>query len=144
MKWVTILLVVLFAAPAAAWETRVENGLCVLSHVAEMHAVEVTYDPAGPLYTIALTQDAPWADAPVFAIRFEGGRPLTISTDRHMLDLESRRLSVSDSGFGNVLDGLERNAQAIALTGESQITVDLEGAAPAVRDFRSCTASPIA
>ena len=134
----------LLAAPALSWEARVEDGLCVLDHSAEDAELRVTYDPSQPLYTIALSRPQAWEPGPVFSIQFEGGRALSISTTRHRLDAEGRRLSVSDTGFGNVLDGLQFNDSAVAATGTDQIRVSLEDAEPAVAAFRSCTEAPLA
>jgi hypothetical protein len=49
---------------------------------------------------------------------------------------------VTDSGFGNVLDGLQFNDTATAVTGAAELRIPLEGAAPAVEDFRACTKAP--
>jgi hypothetical protein len=47
---------------------------------------------------------------------------------------------LKDSGFGNVLDGLEFNNIATATLGNEAVTFGLENADPAVRAFRACTA----
>ena len=103
------------------------------------------YDPrqAEP-YAIALTLTGPWQPAPVFAIAFEGAADLMISTSRHRTSPDGRTLSVSDTGFGNVLNGLEFNATATAISGNQAVTVPLEGAAPAVQEFRACIEGGIA
>ena len=49
-------------------------------------------------------------------------------------------VTVKDSGFGNVLDGLEFNNTATAILGNEAVTFGLENAGPAVRAFRACTA----
>lgn len=126
------------ALPARAWIAGVEGAVCTLDHEAEGVEVRLTHDPSLPLYTISIRRDAPWPEAPAFSIRFEGPRGLTISTRRHVLDDGGRRLTVSDTGFGNVLDGLQFNARALAIAGETVVTLDLAGAAPEVALFRDC------
>ena len=61
-----------------------------------------------------------------------------ISTTRHVLDEGGRRLTVTDRGFGNVLDGLQFNGRAIAIAGDTVVALDLAGAAPEVEVFRAC------
>ena len=125
------------AAPAHAWETK-SDGLCVLSHSGANADVRLTYDSSIKTYSIAITPKKPWRNAPVFAIRFEGPRSLTISTGRHTITADGGTLAVSDSGFGNVLNGLEFNHTATALLGQQKGSVSLDGAAPAVQEVRSC------
>ncbi|MDU8943468.1 hypothetical protein [Ovoidimarina sediminis] len=125
------------ASPAAAWEFT-QDTLCRLSHDEGGVAVDVTYDPAVPEYAIHVRRDAPWPASPVFAMIFEGGRALSISTDRHRLSEDGRTLSVHDSGFGNVLNGLQYNSRVTALVLDSGVTVSLAGAAPEVERFRGC------
>lgn len=133
-----------FAAPARAWDFM-PLPVCTLSHATPGADVTVTYDPATALYAITLTRRAaPWAAAPVFAIRFEGGRALTISTDRHQRSADGRALTVTDTGFGNVLNGLEFNRTATAETGDSAEVLPLDGAAPAVQAFRACAVAAVA
>lgn len=139
------LVVALWTAPAAAWEVTVEDGLCVLSHEGATLDLRLTFDPNIPLYTIDLAQETEWVPAPVFGIRFAHPvRELTITTDRHSLSQDRRSVAVSDSGFGNVLDGLETHLSATAILGDQAVTLPLTGAAPAVRAFRNCTATPTA
>ena len=142
--WRALIFLVMSSVPAQAWDAWVEDGLCVLEHEAPDVHLRLTYDPSLPLYTIALKKPLPWPEAPIFSIRFEGARGLTISTQRHQLAEDGRRLSVSDTGFGNVLDGLAQNESAVAIAGSDQISVDLDGALPAVAAFRSCTTAPLA
>ncbi len=127
----------LTAAPALAWETR-SGRVCELVHDGETAFVRVTYDPAIPEYSIAITPELPWLNSPVFAMRFDGPRSNIISTDRHVISGGGATLTVTDSGFGNVLNGLEFNHTATALLGDRAIAVPLDGAGPAVRDFRAC------
>lgn len=136
-----VLALVLFASPVQAWEFS-PNPVCTLSHETPEVAVKLTYDARVAEYAIALTRSTPWPDYPIFAMRFDGPRGLTISTSRHVLDRET--LTVTDSGFGNVLNGLEFNETALAMTGEDAVAIPLAGAAPAVQAFRACTAAPVA
>lgn len=131
----------LVASPAWAWQFT-PDPICTLSREAADNSVVVTYDPRGPEYAITVRRAAPWPSAPVFAIRFEGARGLTISTSRHRLSEGGRALTVTDRGFGNVLDGLQYNDTAIALTGSAALPVPLAGAAPAVEAFRACAQAP--
>jgi hypothetical protein len=131
----------LVAAPVSAWEFTPEP-ICTLSWENENASVVVTYDPQRSEYAITLRRAAPWPREPVFAIRFDGPRGLSISTSRHRLSEGGRALTVTDRGFGNVLDGLQYNETATALTGSASLPVPLEGAAPAVDAFRNCTAAP--
>ena len=132
-----IVFLLLSAAPAMAWETR-PGQICELVYDGETASVKVTYDPAIPEYAIAITPALPWSDAPVFAMRFDGPRGNMITTDRHIISEGGSTLTVTDRGFGNVLNGLEFNHTATALLGDQAISVPLEGAGPAVRDFRAC------
>lgn len=138
------LVALMFAAPAQAWEFTA-SPLCTLSHAMPGHSVTVVHDPrASEPYSIEISLAAGWASHPLFAIRFDGPRSLTISTDRHRLSPDSRTLAVSDSGFGNVLNGLEFNETAVAQLGDTALTVSLAGAASEVRAFRACVATPTA
>lgn len=126
-------------APALAWEA-IAGPICELVHDDETASVRLTYDPAIPEYSIAITVERQWPGAPVFAMRFDGPRGNTISTNRHMLSDGGATLTVTDSGFGNVLNGLEFNRTAIAATGDRAVVLSLADAAPAVQAFRACAA----
>lgn len=129
-------------APAQAWEFS-PQPICTLTHDSAHAAVRLTYDPAGPLYAITLTRrTGPWPEAPAFSIRFDGPRGMTISTNRHVLGDSGAALTVTDSGFDNVLDGLEFNTTATATAGDQSVALPLKDAAPAVRAFRACTVAP--
>ena len=106
--------------------------------------MRLTFDPTGPLYTIAVTLDGPWNAAPVFAMKFDGRRPIFIQTDRFGLTDDDRTLSVADKGFGNVSNGLQFNDSATALLGNQAASVSLEGAAEPVAAFRACAEAGIA
>jgi hypothetical protein len=133
----------LMAGPVLGWSFST-NPLCTLTHDAGSVRVVVTHDPAIPEYAIALTlAEATWPQATAFGIQFRGGRELSIGTDRHELSDGDRTLSVRDSGFGNVLDGLEFNTTAravagAAVAGSMAIDIPLQGAAEPVRAFRAC------
>ena len=131
----------LLTTPAHAWEFS-PTPICTLTHSEAAMDVKLTYDHATGLYAIALTQPQAWPNAPAFSIRFDGARPNTISTTRHVTD--GATLTVTDQGFGNVLDGLEFNSTATAFTNTSAASVSLEGAAAPVQRFRACTTTPIA
>lgn len=136
------ILTLMCASPAAAWEFS-PSPVCTLSHTSAELDVELTYDPrrAAP-YSIALTAAMPWPDAPVFGLRFFGGRDITITTDRQEFSDGGRTVSVQDNGFGNVLDGLEFNAAANAFIGGMVRQVPLDGAAEPVQAFRACVSQP--
>lgn len=139
MRYLAILLI--WASPAAAWEFT--PGLpCVLTHVEDGVEVKLTHDPSAPLYSITIRTFSAWPDAPVFGIRFNGPAGLTITTDRHEISPDRRALSVTDRGFGNVLNGLQRNDTATALLGDTAVTFSLDGADAPVEKFRLCDAVP--
>jgi len=135
------------AGGAWAWETRV-GPVCEMTHATAGATWRVTYDPAVPEYAIAIRlTDGTWSSAPVFALRFDGGRALTISTARHVVSPDGRTLRVTDRGFGNVLAGLEGNATATAVLGGQTEAAGLRGprpAAPAVAAFRACVVGGLA
>lgn len=134
-------LALVFATPAAAWETTV-GRVCTLAHDAPQASVRLTYDPAVPEYSITVTRTGDWRPEPVFSIAFQGPAGLTISTNRHQIQGPS--VSVTDSGFGNVLNGLEFNETATAILGSQAVSVSLAGAAEPVQAFRACTSAPTA
>lgn len=130
------------AQPVLAWEATI-GAICTLDYADETTEVRLTYDPRIPEYAITIKRlGAPWPAAPVFAMRFEGAQGLTISTNRHVLSEDGSALTVRDRGFGNVLNGLQYNSQAVAVTGDSSVAIPLEGAGPAVESFRRCEAAP--
>lgn len=137
----SLIALVLLAAPAHAWEFS-PTPICTLSHTQVGAQVRVTYDHTTSLYAIAVTSSDGWPSAPAFSIRFSGARPNTISTQNHQTT--DQTLTVTDRGFGNVLDGLEFNHTATAFTQTAAVTVSLDGAAEPVRRFRACATAPIA
>lgn len=120
---------------AFAW-TFSPTPICTLSFAGEDMDVTVTYDASLPEYALLLTRADGWPDAPVFSLRFEGPRGLTISTGRHSVDGET--LAARDTGFGNVLNGLEFNTRAVAILGDLEVPVALDGINPAMTQFRAC------
>jgi len=139
MRRALALLALAATAPAHAWEFT--PGLpCLLTHSAPSAEVELTHDPTAPRYTISITAPVPWPQSPVFALRFDGPATRQIGTDRHTLSADGRTLTVADTGFGNVLDGLALNEVMTALIGDAAISVPLAGAAGPVAAFRACEA----
>ena len=128
------------SSPVFAWEATRDGIVCRLSHETGTGAVLVSHDPRKPQpYAIQLRQLAgKWQDNPIFAIRFDGPGRLTITTDRHRLLDDNAELIVADSGFENVLRGLEANLVATAMLGNQALAFPLSGAAPEVARFRAC------
>src|SRR6185295_6143722 len=73
------------AAPAFAWEARVSGDVCELTNEDKAAQVRLTYDPAIPEYSISIASGRGWSPSPTFAIRFEGPRGLTISTQQQVI-----------------------------------------------------------
>ncbi|WP_299351837.1 hypothetical protein [uncultured Shimia sp.] len=139
----TLLFALTLAAPAHAWEATV-GEICTLSHDTEAAHIFLTFDPAKPLYTLAITRkDTAWTPAQWFAMRFEGGQEITISTQYHRLSDDNKTLNVANSGFGNVLNGLFFNTTALAFTQDQRVSFPLNGAAPEVQKFRDCAAPAV-
>ncbi len=143
---VTALVASLFSGmgwQAHAWQFSTRAPLCLLVHEEALGRVIVSYDTLAGIYAISVQRStATWTEAPVFSMRFEGERGLTISTDRHRLNPGQSEVSVTDTGFGNVLNGLEFNRRATALLGDQAVGFDLSGAAEGVQAFRACTTAP--
>lgn len=137
----TLILFFLMATPALSWEFSVDE-VCRLDHVDANAAIALTYDPSGPVYTISITRLEPWQTGPVFGIAFSGGYPLTIQTNRHQMSSTGDTVSVTDSGFGNVLNGLAENETATAFIGGDGVSFSLQGASGPVAAFRDCTKPP--
>ena len=134
----------LISTSATAWEASQVGPLCLLTHETETGAVRVSHDPRNALpYAIQLRRlNDTWDGAPVFSIRFEGPGQLTISTDRHRLANNNSEVIAADTGFGNVLLGLEANHTATAFLGDQHLAFPLAGAAPEVAKFRACAERP--
>lgn len=78
----------------------------------------------------------------MFSLRFEGAAGLTISTNRHVIGNGGLSLTVTDSGFGNVLNGIAFNRQAVALIGDQAVAFSLQDAAEPTAAFRDCSVDP--
>jgi hypothetical protein len=144
MKTIALIIFVLLPLPSFAWQASALGPVCTLSHQTDNGQVTVTYDPHADLpYAIELARrDVPWLGGPVFAMRFDGPGRLTITTDRHRLSDDNDRLTVTDKGFGNVLNGIEQNHVATAVLGDQTLVIPLAEAAPEVAKFRNCAAAP--
>jgi len=134
-------LLVLLASPAAAWEASSNGPVCLLSHEVEKGTVLVSHDPRKAVpYAIQIRRSGEaWAGSPQFSIFFDGPGRLTIATDRHQLVDDNAEVVVTDTGFDNVLFGLESNFIAMAQLGKQSIIFPLTGAAPEVAKFRACS-----
>lgn len=139
---ILVCLALTLASPAAAWQAGTDGAVCTLAHAEGGIEVVLTHDPGPPLWTITVRGPEPWPEAAIFGIAFVGGAELTITTDRHSLSSERRALTVADRGFGNVLAGLSGNARAVFFSGETELSVSLDGAAPQVAAFEACGTSP--
>jgi hypothetical protein len=139
-----LIALLLFATPAQAWDFTA-TPVCTIFNDAPSLSVRVTYDPAqSEPYAIALTRPDPWPVTDSFGLSFNGPAAMTIGTGRHRLSDDGRTLTVTDTGFGNVLDGLAFNGSAMALVGSTAVPFDLTGARPAVEAFRACNVVPSA
>ena len=140
------------AQPVAAWEFT-PGQPCLLTHsfhsdaVKEDIEVKLTYDPTAPLYTISIRRSGGFSAGSVFAMTFMGPNPIRIQTDRQELSADRKTLTVMDTGFGNVLNGLQFNLIALAEFGEPPLgaidqllEIPLTGAAEPVAAFRACDA----
>ncbi|SDJ83136.1 hypothetical protein [Aliiruegeria lutimaris] len=134
-----VLLLTFAPFQALAWEFS-PTPICTLSHKTDEAKLVITHDPAVPEYRLEINLNGDsWATSGTFGIAFQGGAKLTIGTNRHRTD--GSTLSVADSGFGNVLDGLEFNGTATAFTESQTVAFSLAGAQQPVRDFRDCSES---
>jgi hypothetical protein len=128
-------LAILVAATASeAWEFT-SQPICTLSDSGGETQIEITYD--GQIYTLRLDHPDGWPQGQIFSMRFSPVGPF-ISTDRHRII--GTVLEVTDTGFGNVLDGLQFNGNATALLGDVAREIRLDDASEPVADFRACDA----
>lgn len=142
--WRLTAILTVWAGAAAGWEFS-HTPICTLSHDTDTAEIRITYDATLPEYRLVVTlTDGNWPEAGRFVMTFAGNHGLTISTDRHVLSDAATSLSVTDSGFGNVLNGLEFNRIATAALGDKQILIPLQDAASAVQQFRTCPAPGLA
>ena len=138
----SFLVLIMLSSAANAWDFS-PSPVCTLSHETPAVSLAVTYDPRlSEPYAISITPSATWSDASMFALRFDGPRGMTITTDRH--SIEGSTLTVRDRGFGNVLNGLDFNNTATASLGETSLTVSLDGASEPIAAFRACLIAPVA
>ncbi len=136
MRIISILALV--PLPAAAWEFS-SDPICTLTHQTDMAEIAITYDARLPEYALFITlRSGQWPGVETFAMTFVGPRAGQIGTSNQTLSADQATLTVRDRGFGNVLDGLEFNANAIATSGDLSISMSLHDAPPAVRAFRDC------
>ena len=105
------LILTLIASPGFAWEFT-PDPVCTVTHDTPQATLRLTYDPRVPQYAI--------------------------STTRHVLSDGNTAVTVTDSCFGNVLDGLEFNDTAVASVDGTQLDLPLAGAARAIAAFRAC------
>jgi hypothetical protein len=128
----------LLPLPAAAWEFS-PDPMCTLTHQTGEAEIAITFDDSLPEYALFITlRTGEWPNADGFQMVFTGTRGLTIGTTSQTLSQDRATLTVRDSGFGNVLDGLEFNSFMAAAAGEVIITAPLTDAAPPVQQFRAC------
>lgn len=138
-----IFVLAFLATPASAWEFT-PGAICVLTHGEKGAWMRLTYDPTGPLYSITVTRTAPWQVGATFSMRFDGAYPLTITTDQQKISTDGTALTVTDTGFGNVLDGLQFNRSATAILGTDAVIFSLAGAFDPVAAFRVCAEAGLA
>ena len=136
----TLAIALLAAAPASAWEFN-SAPVCMIWHQTETSKIMVSYDVSAPKpYALdVVLKSGRWPDTSPFSVTFEGANSFTISTDRHLVSEDAKTVTASDTGFGNVLKGLENNATASPKLGTQGVTFPLEGAAEVVQKFRDCT-----
>ncbi|MEM9855542.1 MAG: hypothetical protein AAF841_14010 [Pseudomonadota bacterium] len=133
-----IFLFCLIASPLHAWDFS-PGAPCLLSDEQDGLKIELTHDPVAPLYSITLTRQVPWPQAPVFSIAFSQGP--TISTNRHTLSGDGLSLTVEDRGFGNVIAGMVAGGSAQARLGNVTESFSLRDAAEPALDFNACAPS---
>lgn len=133
----TLFLLLLFPLQANAW-TFTPGLVCRLSHETATSKIELTFDPRVPLYTVTVSREAALPQADVFSMRFVGPQGRMISTNRHSFGDGNTAVTAQDSGFGNVLDGLQFNQFAEAILGDTVLRFPLNGAADPVAAFRKC------
>ena len=118
------LIISLIATPIWAWEFT-DIPVCTVSHETGEISLKMTFDHGSGVYALALARPVPWPAGQVFSIRFDGPRGLTISTDRQVISDNGRKLTASDQGFGNVLNGLEFNQTATPALGGPHLVDEL-------------------
>lgn len=132
------ILIATIASPTMAWEFA-ETEVCTVFHDDPAATVTLTFDPATGVYDIALTlKSATWGDGANFRILFEGANPIAIGTERQNISDDGMTLNVFDSGFGNVLDGIQFNDRMTATLGDQSVVIPLDGAKDPMAAFRLC------
>ena len=126
-------------APANAWEFT-PGSPCLLTSPPGDVAMALTYDPSAPRYTVSITAPEPWPKSQLFVMQFDGPTARQIGTNRHTLSDDGRTLTVTDSGFGNVLDGMAGGGQVVALAGDVAVVISLSGVEAPLAAFRACEA----
>lgn len=130
------------STPVSAWEFEpLSKGKwrCALTHEAQGATWQVLYDPRAPEYALEITlDDATWPSAPAFFLEFTGGAAARLSTNRQSISQDRRTLTVTDSGFSNVLSGLGANTAASAVFGNRLERADLYGIKEPLADFVAC------
>ncbi len=133
-----ILPLCLFPLPATAWDFT-PDPICTLTHQTQAAEIAITYTPDLPEYALFITlRSGIWPNDPTFQMAFAGGQPGHIGTTRHSLSADGATLTVRDTGFSNVLDGIEFNTDLLATSGGHAITASTAGARDAVQAFRAC------
>ena len=133
------LIFALFSTPASAWEFSA-TPVCTIWHTTPAAEIAVTYDPRAPKpYALRITlATGEWPEQSPFQVRFDGPNRFTIATDRHRLAEKRSSVIAEDTGFDNVLLGLELNLVATAVLGDRAIAIPLAEAPSAVAKFRDC------
>ena len=134
------LLLILLPLQAQAW-TFTPGLICRLSHETADAKIELTYDPAKPLYSVTVSRAAPLPNVEPFTMRFIGPAGRVISTRSHTFSDGNTAVTAQDTGFGNVLDGLQFNDTAEAILGTTTIQFPLDGATEPTAQFRACKPS---
>ena len=137
MRLALIILPLLLSYQAQAW-TFTPGLICELEHEKPSAKIALTYDPAKPLYSVTISRPGALPQEPVFSMRFVGPAGRMISTNRHTFSQDGSAVTAEDSGFGNVLDGLQFNDIAEAILGDTTIRFPLAGASEPVARFRAC------
>lgn len=133
----TTLVLTLLATPAFAWEFT-SGAVCTLSDSTDAAQIILTYDPALPRYTVSVTGQAAWPEKGIFAMAFANTRPALIQTTRYTLSDDGKTLTVADSGFGNVLNGLEFGEAIRASVGEAFADFTSQGISGPMAAFWAC------
>lgn len=141
MRLALVLAVATGTVPAHAWQFS-QTPVCTIWHTTDTAEMVVSYDPASTTpYRISVTlTEGAWPQTSPYAIQFDGPNRFMISTDRHRLSDDGSAVIAEDTGFGNVLRGLEGNLIAGARLGQTAVAIPLAGAAEAVARFRNCAA----